>query len=113
MEHLQERLRAFRDARDWQQFHTSKNLAISLAIESAELLELFQWTEECPRTDEGCARQVVEEVADIFIYLLYFCDRNDIDLTAVTIAKIEANEARYPIATSRGVAGNRASKASE
>ena len=75
-------LREFRDCRNWQKYHTPKNLAISIIIEASELLELFQWArsiEDEMRIVEGRREEIEEEVADILIYLLFFCDIIRID----------------------------------
>lgn len=105
-QHLK-RLLEFRDRRDWAQFHTLKNLAISIAIEAAELLEEFQW-----KTDEEAKRhalgdgheRVSSEVADIMIYLLLFCHEAGIDLIEAVERKIEENERRYPVEKAKGSA---------
>jgi dCTP diphosphatase len=103
---LLERLREFRDARDWEQFHAPKNLAISIAVEAAELLEIFQWSKEDASLPADKVSEAANEASDIFIYLLYFCDSMGIDLQVCTSAKIRANENRYPVARSKGVAGS-------
>jgi NTP pyrophosphatase (non-canonical NTP hydrolase) len=103
---LQAQLRAFAQARDWEQFHTPKNLATALAVEAAELLEPFQWL----RDDESRQLQdkpleyakVREEIADVFIYLLRLADRLDIDLEQAVAEKIQKNGEKYPIALARG-----------
>lgn len=81
----------FRDEREWEQFHTPKNLAVSLSIESAELLELFQWNDEIDDKDK-----LVEEMADIFIYLLLLAERTDVNLYKSVKEKIKKNEKKYP-----------------
>jgi len=96
---IQKRIIEFRDARDWKQFHTPKNLAISIAIEAAELLEFFQW-------DEGKINQqkekILHEVADILIYLLLFAHECGIDVEKSILEKLEINEKRYPVEKSKG-----------
>ena len=104
MEELQRRLREFRDARDWAQFHTPKNLAISISIEAAELLELYQWSAESELSDEETTQRARGEIADILIYLALMADRLGIDALAAAHAKIRENEKRFPVATSRGMA---------
>ncbi len=92
-------LRKFRDERGWKKYHTPKNLAASIAIEASELLELFQWTrsvEEEWRVVENKRREVEEEVADILIYLLFFCDAAGIDPIKAFKRKMAKNERRYP-----------------
>jgi dCTP diphosphatase len=96
---LQEQLRDFADARDWNQFHTPKNLAMALTGEAGELAALFQWLtpEEVPGREN-----LEDEIADVFIYLLRLCDRLDVDLVASARAKIARNDQRYPAKLSYG-----------
>lgn len=105
---VQEQLEAFADERDWEQFHSPKNLAMALAGEVGELMELFQWvTEEQSRefTNSEVGRQrAEEEVADVAIYLLRLCDKLDIDLEAAISKKIAINAAKYPADVARGSA---------
>ena len=108
-EALKERLEAFVLARDWRQFHSPKNLAACLSVEAGELLELFMWTREGPGPHPPGAgapdpARVEEEVADVFLSLLNFCMVSDIDLAAVTQAKLDALEGKYPVALSKGSA---------
>ncbi|MBZ4319802.1 nucleotide pyrophosphohydrolase [Streptomyces huiliensis] len=99
---LRRRLAEFAAARDWQPFHTPKNLAAALSVEASELLEIFQWLtpEESARVmaDPGTAERVKDEVADVLAYLLQFCDALGVDLPAALSAKIERNEQRFPVA---------------
>lgn len=103
---VQNTLRAFAQERDWEQFHSPKNLAAALAVEAAELLEPFQWLkeEESRRLADNPAdyAQVVEEVADVMIYLLRLADQLDIDLERAVEAKIRKNAEKYPVALARG-----------
>jgi NTP pyrophosphatase (non-canonical NTP hydrolase) len=103
-----DRLLAFREARDWQQFHRPKELAAALAIESAELQELFLWrdpeTAEVIRGDGGRMGRIKEEMADIGIFLLLLAHDLDIDLAAAISDKISSNEQRYDVSQHRGVA---------
>ncbi len=94
LENLLERLRKFRDERDWRKYHKLKNLAISISIEAAELLEHFQWVDEIEL--EKKREEIEEEVADVFIYLLFFCDVAGIDLIKATEKKMNKNELKYP-----------------
>lgn len=100
------RLIEFRDARDWRQFHTAKNLMLSLALEAAEVLEIAQWKTdeqvEASLGDPEVRRRLAEECADVFLYLLMLCERVGIDLPTVAAAKIELNEERYPADRVRG-----------
>ena len=103
---LEESVRRFRDDRDWRKFHTPKDLAASIAIEAAELLEHFQWrTDEETRADLADAAKrdaVAREMADVLILLLSAADVLGVDLHAATLAKIEENARKYPVAKSRG-----------
>lgn len=97
---MQRRLVDFAAARDWQPFHTPKNLAAALSVEAAELLEIFQWlTPEqaaAVMADPESAHRVRDEVADVLAYLLQFCVVLDVDLLAALAAKIDRNEERFP-----------------
>ena len=103
---LLQSLLAFRDERDWQQFHTPKNLTSALAVEVAELLEIFQWAKdsELPQLVERERIAIGEEIADIGILLTYLCHDLNIDLAQVMQDKIEKNRAKYPVALARGKA---------
>ena len=93
-------LRSFAAERDWDQFHTPKNLATSISVEAAELLELFQWSrgekgwDEV--TDPSIRARVEDELADILLYLIRFADKADIDLEAIAERKIALNAEKYP-----------------
>jgi NTP pyrophosphatase (non-canonical NTP hydrolase) len=87
----------FRSLRDWEKFHTSKNLACSISIESNELLELFQWSDECKDI-----YKLKQEIADIAIYLIYLCHDTDIDIQEAITEKIALNEKKYPVHTVKG-----------
>lgn len=97
---LQRRLADFAAARDWQQYHTPKNLVSALSVEASELVEIFQWLtpEESARVmdDSGTAHRVTDEVADVLAYLLQLCEVLGIDPLAALAAKIERNEGRFP-----------------
>jgi NTP pyrophosphatase (non-canonical NTP hydrolase) len=103
---LTERLNAFRDARDWRQFQSLKNLIVSLNLEAAEMLELTQWKkdEEVDNATENpeFMDKLNHEMADIFIYLLMISERTGVDLLKAASDKIEHNAAKYPIEKSRG-----------
>jgi dCTP diphosphatase len=104
MEDVLARIRQFRDARDWLQFHNPKDLAVSISIEAAELLEEFQWksADESRRHAAENKERVSDEVADVAIYLLELTDVLGIDLAAAIHAKLDKNEKKYPIEKSRG-----------
>ena len=99
------RIRKFRDDRDWQQFHDPKNLAVSISIEAAELLELFQWQtgEESTRFAAENRERVSEEIADVAIYLVELADITGIDLAKAIDAKLEKNARKYPVDKARSV----------
>ncbi|MFB6754867.1 nucleotide pyrophosphohydrolase [Streptomyces sp. NPDC056353] len=98
---LRRRLAEFAAARDWQPYHTPKNLAAALSVEASELLEIFQWLtpEQSARvmTDPDTAHRVRDEVADVLAYLLQFCEVLGVDPLAALEAKIERNESRFPV----------------
>lgn len=96
MNHLLERLRRFRDERDWAQFHSPKNLAVSVSIEAAELLELFQWSGDGNLQRGRNVEEVAAEAADVLIYTLMLLDRLGLDPEEEVIRKIEFNAKRYP-----------------
>ncbi|MHB1514884.1 MAG: nucleotide pyrophosphohydrolase [Acidiferrobacteraceae bacterium] len=106
LEELKMALRAFADARHWQKFHSPKNLAMALSVESAELLEHFQWLteEESTALTPEKRGQVEQEMADVLLYLVRIADRLDIDLLAAARNKIRINEAKYPADLVRGSA---------
>jgi NTP pyrophosphatase (non-canonical NTP hydrolase) len=110
---LQRRLAEFAASREWQPYHTPKNLAAALSVEAAELLEIFQWLtpEEAARVmdDPETAHRVADEVADVLAYLLQFCGTLGVDPLAALSAKIDRNEARFPVGRPPGRAA-RASK---
>ncbi|MEE1845257.1 nucleotide pyrophosphohydrolase [Streptomyces sp. NPDC007076] len=98
---LQRRLAAFAAARDWEQYHTPKNLAAALSVEASELVEIFQWLtpEESARVMERpeTAHRVADEVADVLAYLLQFCEVLGIDALTALAEKIDRNESRFPV----------------
>ncbi|HYR88790.1 MAG TPA: nucleotide pyrophosphohydrolase, partial [Terriglobia bacterium] len=93
-------LRSFAAERDWDQFHTPKNLATSISVEAAELLELFQWSRGQKGWDEvadpSIRAKIEEELADILLYLIRFADKAGIDLEAIAERKIASNAIKYP-----------------
>lgn len=104
LERLRERIAQFAAQRDWDQFHSPKNLSMALIAEAAELVEHFQWLTQSQSRDLPAKkhRQVAHELADIFIYLIRMADKLGIDLVQAAHAKIEINEQRYPAARVRG-----------
>ncbi len=96
---------AFRDARDWKQFHNPKDLAISISLEAAELLEVFQWTGSDPEVNSDKKKaKVKEELADVLMYCLLMADNLDLDISQIVLDKIKVNEQKYPVEISRGKA---------
>ena len=97
---LRQAVAAFVDARDWQPFHSPKNLSMSIAIEAAELMEHFQWltTEEAQdaASEPVESSAVADEVADIVIYCLSLCNALDLDVSSAVLGKLEKSEHRYP-----------------
>ncbi len=93
------RIRKFRDDRDWRRFHNPKDLAASISIEAAELLELFQWlgAEQSTRFAAENRERVSEEIADVAIYLIELCDITGIDLEQAIDDKLEKNGRKYPL----------------
>jgi NTP pyrophosphatase (non-canonical NTP hydrolase) len=109
LEALRQRLRAFAAARDWEQFHSPKNLASALIVEAAELLEHFQWlTQQQSRSlPPERLRAVEEEIADVLLYLIRLADLLGVDLMRAAERKIALNEKKYPAEEVRGSAEKR------
>jgi NTP pyrophosphatase (non-canonical NTP hydrolase) len=101
---LTRRLREFADARDWEQFHSPKNLTMALSVEVAEIVEHFQWLSEAQSNElpEQTLDKVATELADTLLYLVRLADKLDIDLLDAARRKIEINEQKYPVEKSRG-----------
>jgi dCTP diphosphatase len=99
-------LRSFAAERDWDQFHTPKNLAVSISVEAAELLELFQWSRGQKGWDEvtdvSIQAKIEDELADILLYVIRFADKAGIDLEAIAERKIASNGQKYPAERFRG-----------
>ncbi|RDH86155.1 MAG: nucleotide pyrophosphohydrolase [endosymbiont of Galathealinum brachiosum] len=103
---LKLRLREFAQARDWDQFHSPKNLTMALSAEVAEITEHFQWLteEQSQNLPKENLAEVETELADTLIYLIRLADKLDIDLIAAANNKIEVNEQRYPVDKAKGSA---------
>ncbi|KAA9300832.1 MULTISPECIES: nucleotide pyrophosphohydrolase [Aerococcus] len=97
---LIDQINAFRDARDWRQFHNEKDLALSLVLEASELLEIYQWksAEEGNQNIEA----IKDELADVLIYALMLADNLDLDVNELIPRKLAKNAIKYPIDKSRG-----------
>jgi dCTP diphosphatase len=106
LEKLRDEMRRFAADRDWDQFHTPKNLAIALSVEAAELLEHFQWL--TPEESQHLASEKVEairlEMADVLLYLVRLADRLGVDLAASAFDKIAINAGKYPVTLAKGSA---------
>jgi NTP pyrophosphatase (non-canonical NTP hydrolase) len=101
LKHIQQKIIEFSDARNWRQFHTPKNLAISLSLEAGELLENFQWksSEEAVQAN---FENIKDEIADVIIYALLLSHKLRIDVEEAITNKIKKNEQKYPIEKSFG-----------
>jgi NTP pyrophosphatase (non-canonical NTP hydrolase) len=101
---LTARVREFADARDWQQFHSPKNLAAAMTVEAGEVLEHFQWLTEAESESLRAEklREVELELADVLIYLVRLADRLGVDLIAAAARKIAINAAKYPVDRAKG-----------
>ena len=104
MKDLREAIRAFIDERDWEQFHSPKNLAMALSVETSEIVEHFQWlTEEQSKNLPPEKRaKVKEEIGDVMIYLTELADKLGIDLVETARAKLEINGQKYPAELAKG-----------
>ena len=92
----------FRDQRDWQQFHSPKNLAISLSLEAAEILEHFQWTPPGAEIAPAKLLELEKEIGDVLIYLLLLASELQVDPVAAAVNKLEENREKYPVEKARG-----------
>lgn len=103
---LTQALLKFRDERNWAQFHTLRNLIVSLNLEAAELLELTQWKSDADMAalahDEGAREALRDECADVLLYLLLIADQAGIDLETAARSKLEKNAAKYPVEKAYG-----------
>lgn len=102
---IQGEIRQFARERDWEKFHTPKNIATALTVEASELMELFQWltteeSEQIMKTDK--AQAVRHEVADVAVYLLRLCDLLKIDLSTAIEEKLKLNAQKYPVELAKG-----------
>lgn len=104
LQELRDQVRDFVQERDWDKFHTPKNLATSLCVEAAELLEPFQWLESGDSSELTSLRQdqIKHEMADVLIYLIRLADKLNVDLVDVTLDKLEHNRKKYPASQVRG-----------
>lgn len=102
---IKELIQKFSHDRDWDKFHTPKNLAMALSVETAELVEIFQWLndEQCLNLDKSKREHLEEEIADIAVYLLRLCYSYDIDLENAIKSKMFKNEKKYPLFDENGI----------
>tara|TARA_A100001035_G_C27755158_1_gene488479 strand:- start:1153 stop:1515 length:363 start_codon:yes stop_codon:yes gene_type:complete len=102
---IKEKLRKFSQERDWDQYHSPKNLAMAMSVEVSELLEIFQWSNDGGMKkieDKETKKQIEEEIADIFNYLVKFVDLMDLDLEELSLEKIKKNDMKYPVNKFKG-----------
>jgi len=96
MDEVIDKLLKFQEQRDWKKFHTPENLAKSISIESAELLEHFQWGKEYDSSE------VADELSDVLIYCIYMADAMDFDIDEIILNKMAKNAVKYPVEKSKG-----------
>jgi len=100
IQHLLEQIRQFRDARDWEQFHNSKDLALALSIEASELLELFLWKSN----EDADPDKLKKELADVLMYALLLADKHGLDIKEIVEEKMKLNNEKYPVEKAKGTA---------
>lgn len=102
--HITQKIKAFRDERDWKQFHNHKDVALSLVLEASEVLEHFQWKslEEVNRHAAQHKDELSDELADVAIYLLELADNLGIDLSKAIEVKMKKNALKYPVEKAKG-----------
>ncbi len=98
---LKDALIRFRDERDWEQFHDSKNLALALSIEAAELNELFLWKKD-DESESVDREKLKDELADVFAYAIMLAGKHDLDVGDIVRAKMEKNRLKYPVEKAKG-----------
>ena len=98
IERIRKRLEGFAKERDWEQFHTPKNLSMALSVEASELLEIFQWqkADEYKNANKNQKEMIKDEIADIFYYLVRISDKLNIDIEKALIKKMKKNRKKYP-----------------
>jgi len=99
-EDLQKKLIEFRNERDWEQFHNPKDLALALAIEAAELNEIFLWK----KSEEADVNKIKEELADVLAYAILLAEKYNLDINQIVLDKIQKNAQKYPADKARGSA---------
>ena len=101
MDDLIKKINKFRDDRDWRKFHNEKDLAISIALEASELLELFQW-KQSEEVVSHSLDQIAEELADVLIYCFMLADNLQLDVNKIIEDKLISNNIKYPVNLSKG-----------
>ena len=101
---LQREIRRFVADREWEQFHSPKNLAMAMSVESAEVVEIFQWLTEAQsaRLPPKRLQHLKDELADVYVYLLRLASKYDIDLIEAACAKMKKNARKYPVSKAKG-----------
>jgi len=101
---ITEKIKKFRDERDWMQFHDPKNMAVSIILEASELLEHFQWktTEEVEQYTKQNHTEIKDEISDIALYLFELADNLEINLIDAMDEKLKKNEIKYPVEKAKG-----------
>lgn len=106
VEKINSEVSRFIQERDWDQFHSIKNLSMALSVEASELVEIFQWMKESDSNEvpnnSKLKAKLEEEVADIFIYLMRIAIKSGVDIEEVVLRKIEKNSAKYPVEKAKG-----------
>ena len=112
---LRDKLRAFAAERDWEQFHSPKNLSMALMVEVAELMEHFQWLTESQSRELDAENQaaVADELADVLLYLVQLADKTGVDLRAAALKKLGKNALKYPALAVRGQAKSMTNQSSD
>ena len=103
---IQNEIKTFVDERDWEQFHSPKNLSMALSVEAAELVEIFQWLkeDEYKKNGDEVINEVKDEVADIFYYVVRMCQKMNINLEEAFFEKMEKNRQKHPVDKAKGKA---------
>lgn len=104
LEEIKLKVRNFAAQRDWEQFHSPKNLVMALGVEAAELIEIFQWLseEQSEQVSSDTRKLIADEIADVQVYLVRLADRLDIDIAMAVTEKMKKNEEKYPSDLVRG-----------
>jgi NTP pyrophosphatase (non-canonical NTP hydrolase) len=104
MEELKEYIREFIRARDWEQYHAPKNLALALSVEAAEIVEIFQWKDNQEELSPTEIEALKQEIGDVLVYLLELADKYQIDIIQAAKEKLVLNEHKYPVEKVKGKA---------